>query len=202
MPCVRQHGITSMALRSVHGCPAARARSAFSPFFRKVVGITAWPSPSAMLCALTSEGRSGVPTRSGARDCMCRALRRINELESGQVRYKTNDIGYRSDRVSNCIHGVSTVVDRPRLRVVSPGWGEVASYSVLLRFEPWVIDPDRVHDWIALAMGLNAYPIHYRAWEPPLSGTIVGPVNRFFGGERGVEPTYGPPPCRSARGRR
>jgi hypothetical protein len=122
-----------------------------------------------------------------------RALNQIALLESGEVLYKANDMGHRSDRVSNCIHAVSTVVDGPRLRVLSPGWGETASYVVLRRFLPWVIDPDRVHPWVGSALGLNAYPMIYRDREPPHSGAIVGPLYRLAGGEGDLHATYGPP---------
>lgn len=126
-------------------------------------------------------------------DLYYRALRQIAVLNSGQVQYKANDTCRHSDRVSNCIHAVSTVADGPKLRVLSPGWGEVASYAVLLRLEPWVIDATRTHDWLAPALGLDAYPIIYRDWVLPLSGTFLGPINRLFGGDRDLCPTYGPP---------
>src|SRR5262249_8077146 len=60
-------------------------------------------------------------------DLYARAARRLAELHSGRVLYKANDIGYRSDRVSNCIHALSTIVEGPRLRLGSPLWGETAS---------------------------------------------------------------------------
>jgi hypothetical protein len=112
------------------------------------------------------------------------------------VLYKANDTGRRSDRVSNCIHAVSAVADGRRLRVASPGWGQVASYAVLRRTRPWVIDPGCTHDWVASALGLDAYPVIYRDWGPPVSGAILGPVYRLLGGERGLGATYGPPPGR------
>ncbi len=127
------------------------------------------------------------------------ALRRTAELECGGVRYVANDMLRRSDRVSNCIHAVSAVADGRRLRVGSPGWGQVASFAVLRRFEPWVLDRDRTHDWLVGALGLDAYPIYYRAWAPPYSGALLGPAYRLLGGERDLAPSYGPP---AARGRR
>jgi hypothetical protein len=129
-----------------------------------------------------------------APEVYAQALNHIGALQSGTVLYKANDLGHRSDRVSNCIHAVSTVVDGPRLRVMRPVWGETASYAVLRRFLPWVIDPDRVHPWVGSALGLNAYPIIYRDWESPHSGAILGPLYRLAGGERDLQATYGPPP--------
>lgn len=128
-----------------------------------------------------------------------RALRRIEQLESGQVLYKANDSGRRSNEVSNCIHAISAVTQGLRLRVASPGWGQVASYAVLLRLEPWVIDLEQTHDWVVGALGLDAYPIIYRSWEPPVSGAFLGPVFRLLGGERDLEATYGPPSHRPKR---
>jgi hypothetical protein len=122
------------------------------------------------------------------------ALKQIRLLESGTVLYKANDSWHRTDRVSNCIHAVSATVEGSRLRVASPGWGETASYAVLRRMLPWVVDCDRVHPWVGSALGLDAYPIIYRDLEPPRSGAVVGPVYRLLGGERELQPTYGPPP--------
>ena len=113
-------------------------------------------------------------------------------LASGRVRYKANDLGHSSDRVSNCIHAVSSIVEGYRLRVASPGWGQMASFSILKRFEPYIISPNCTHPWIGSALGLDEYPIIYRGWESPQSG-LFGPVYRLFGGERDVRATYGPP---------
>jgi hypothetical protein len=121
------------------------------------------------------------------------AVRQADYLESGEVLYKSIDAFHRSCRVSNCIHAVSTVVEGSRVIVLSPGWGEVASYAVLERFMPYVIEPDQVHPWVGSALGLDAYPLIYRDNERPCSGTIMGPVNRLLGGERDLRATYGPP---------
>jgi hypothetical protein len=112
-------------------------------------------------------------------------------LGSGQVCYKANDFGHSSDQVSNCIHAVSSIVDGYRLCVVSPGWGEMASFSILRRFEPYITAPCK-YPWIGSALGLDAYPIIYRDWESPRSG-LLGPAYRLLGGERDLRPTYGPP---------
>jgi hypothetical protein len=122
-----------------------------------------------------------------------RAVRHAEELESGEVQYKAIDAFHRSCRVSNCIHAVATVVEGSRVVVLSPGWGEVASYAVLERFQPCVIEPDRVHPWVGSALGLDNYPLIYRDNERPCSGTFLGPVNRLLGGERDLRPSYGPP---------
>ena len=64
-------------------------------------------------------GRQLGPYRIDA-ELYCRAVRQVALLESGQVLYKANDVGYPSDRVSNCIHAVSSISEGYRLRVASP----------------------------------------------------------------------------------
>ena len=122
----------------------------------------------------------------------CRALNRKLELERGHIQYKANDVGYRSDRVTNCIHAVSSVVEGPKLRVASPGWGESASYFVLLEMERWVISNEPV-TWVGSALDLDRYPILYRDWQNPLSSGAFGPFFRVLGNERNLRATYGPP---------
>lgn len=127
-------------------------------------------------------------------DLYYRALRQITRLDSGRVRYKANDTLFPARRVSNCIHAVAEVVERPALFVGSPGWGEVASYAVLLELRPWLLDECTKHYWVSSALGLDAYPIIYRERiAPPLSGTFLGPFYRLLGGERNLQATYGPP---------
>jgi hypothetical protein len=127
------------------------------------------------------------------REPYCWAAARKAELDSGSVRYKANDMGRRSNRVSNCIHAVSTIIEGPRLRVGSPGWGEMASWYVLKEFRPYIIDRQNPDFWVSSALGLDQYPIMYRDFRNPLSGGIVGPPARMFGNERNLRSTYGAP---------
>ena len=127
-------------------------------------------------------------------DLYCRAQKQIARLNIGRLQYKANDIGFPASRVSNCIHAVSETISRPLLIVGTPGWGEVASFMVLVRMRPWILDTDTRHTWVSSALGLDRYPIIYRERiAPPASGTFLGPVFRLFGGEIDVVPTYGPP---------
>jgi hypothetical protein len=127
-------------------------------------------------------------------DLYHRAMRQIALLESGQVRYRANDTDHRTDDVSNCIHAVSSIVEGYRLRVASPGWGEMASHAIMKRFRPWIIDEDQVHFWVGSALGLDNYPIIYRDGQAPRSaGLVIGPVNRLLGRERNLQPSFGPP---------
>ena len=120
------------------------------------------------------------------------ALARKAHLESGRIKYKANDVGHRSVRVSNCIHAVSSVVEGPKLRVASPGWGESASYFVLKQFEPWVRTEEPV-TWVGSALDLDRYALIYRDYTNPRSNAVFGPVFRLLGNERNLIATYGPP---------
>ncbi len=75
------------------------------------------------------------------RELYDRALGQVACLESGKVCYKAVDTGWFNGSASNCIHAVSAVADGPRILLLSPGFGETASYRVFLRFRSWVTDP-------------------------------------------------------------
>ncbi len=123
-----------------------------------------------------------------------RAMRQIALLESAQVLYKADDVGRKSNRVSNCIHAVSSVAEGYRLRIAEPGFGQTASFAITKHFRPWIIDQDQVHAWIGSALDLDKYPIVYRDWTPPRSGgLIIGPIYRLLGSEKNLKATYGPP---------
>jgi hypothetical protein len=128
------------------------------------------------------------------RDLYLRSLAQLQLLQSGQVLYKANDAGHTSDCVSNCIHAVSSITEGHRLHVVSHSWGETASYYVLHEMTPWLIEPCRTHAWVGSALGLDRYPIIYRAFdEHPHSGRLQGPIARLLGNEQCLQASYGPP---------
>jgi hypothetical protein len=128
------------------------------------------------------------------RDLYLRALAQVRLLQSGQVRYKANDVGYPTDCVANCIHAISSLGEGYRLHVVIPAWGETATYYVQRELTPWVLDPCHTHPWVASALGLGGYPIIYRQpGENPRSGVFRGPLRRLLGAERDVVASYGPP---------
>jgi hypothetical protein len=129
------------------------------------------------------------------RELYCRALRQVGLLESGEVRYKAVDAGYPSDRVSNCIHAVSSITEGYRLRVLSPGWGEPASYFITRELEPWIVDCDQhKYKWVSTALGLDCYPIIHRDLENPRSGAIRSAGQRLLHIDNTPPATYGPPP--------
>ncbi len=122
-----------------------------------------------------------------------RALQQVQLLQSGQVRYKAVDAGYSTDHVSNCIHAVSAIAEGHRLRVLSPGWGETASYAVLRRFRSWIINQEQTHPWVGSALQLDRYPIIYRDFEEPRSGKLRSPFSLLFGRDRDATSSYGAP---------
>jgi hypothetical protein len=94
------------------------------------------------------------------------ALEQIARLESGAVQYKAVDVLHRTWRTSNCIHALSDVLnDQGRLWVLSPGFGENASAHIVSRYAPWLIDPDQVHDWVALRLGVDTQTVIRREFS-------------------------------------
>jgi hypothetical protein len=88
-----------------------------------------------------------------------RARDQVALLESGRVRYKALDSGHRSDRVSNCIHALGSCAEGRRVRILSPGFGETASWIITNRFRPWLVDPAHTHEWVFAYLKLDEYPI-------------------------------------------
>jgi hypothetical protein len=110
-------------------------------------------------------------------DLFRRALKRKWELESGRIRYKAVDAMYGDDDAVNCIHAIGGMLDLPRLRVASVGFGDSASRYLLKDMEPWIFSKAPV-TWISSGMDLDRHPIVYRDFVPP-------------GGK--LRTTYGPP---------
>jgi hypothetical protein len=127
------------------------------------------------------------------RDLFLRAQALARFLESGQVCYKAIDTGYLAYRVSNCIHAIDSISQGNRLHVLTPTWGETASYNLLQDMAPWVLDPCHTHPWVGSALRIDCYPIIYRSWENPHSSGLRGAVRRLLGKEQDLQATYGPP---------
>jgi hypothetical protein len=122
-----------------------------------------------------------------------KARQQILLLQSGQVCYKAVDSLYRTDQVSNCIHALDGVIEGHRARVLTASWGETASFILLRRFSPWIVDPCQIHPWVGRALGLDSYPLVYRNFEHPNSGLFRGAVGRLTGQECAIRSSYGPP---------
>jgi hypothetical protein len=109
-----------------------------------------------------------------------KAMQQIGRLSSGAVQYKAVDFGYRTERVSNCIHAVSDLAGAPRARVVIPGYGQTARRVLTARLRKFMIEPRQTHPWVADALGLNHYPIRQREVVPVLPTVLP----RLRGGVR------------------
>ena len=115
------------------------------------------------------------------KELYCQAARQAALLESGRVKYKAVDSGFPTDRVSNCIHAIATPAGGYRVRVLSPGFGETASWAVLQRYKPFIIDSDRTHEWVFSYLGLEAYPIIRRDFDVnPRSGIFWSKYKSAF----------------------
>lgn len=119
-----------------------------------------------------------------------RAVQQFALLNSRTVRYKMIDAFYNSERASNCIHAISTVEGGYRLRIISPSYGETASFYITHRYRRWICNPHQVHEWVYDRLGLHAYPTVHRAWnEHPRSGIFWGGLRNLLG-IPDPEPTY------------
>jgi hypothetical protein len=113
------------------------------------------------------------------------ARRQIGLLESGEVRYKAVDTGYRTDHVSNCIHAVADCAEGYRLRILSPGFGQTASWVVTQRFRPFIVNTDETHEWVYSYLGLQDYPIIRRDFDRnPRSGYFWSRLKLLTGTEK------------------
>ena len=92
--------------------------------------------------------------------------------------YKLNDVGNRADRVSNCIHAVSSIVEGYRLRVPMAAYGEMASQAVLNRMSPWILDRNQNNTWLVTALELDQYPIVRRNFDDPGGAEFLRPFRR------------------------
>jgi hypothetical protein len=90
------------------------------------------------------------------------ASRRIRDLESGRLLYKSYDGFFHSARVVNCIHALTTLVERDRVHVLTPGWGDVSSNHIAELLMPWVLDRCTTHDHVARELSLDEYCLAYR----------------------------------------
>jgi hypothetical protein len=113
------------------------------------------------------------------------ARRQVGVLESGEVRFKPVDTGYPTDRVSNCIHAVSSCAEGYRLRILSPGFGDTASWVVTQRFRPFILNTDETHEWVYSYLGLQDYPITRRDFDRnPRTGVFWSRIKPLLGIEQ------------------
>ncbi len=109
-----------------------------------------------------------------------RALCQVARLQSGAVSYKAINLCRFTDQVTNCVHAISNLsTDSTRLHCGFPGWGESASYLIVLNLAPWILDHHQTHDWLIGRLGLDRYPLVRRDLS---CNPTTNPVLRFLEG--------------------
>lgn len=101
-------------------------------------------------------------------DLYDRACRRIEQLQRGELLYKTIDVGFRSTYAVSCIHAVSDLDREHRqLRVGLVHYGAAASYQVVQLFRPWMFEACPSPDWLNDRLGLRCDSIVHRNLDQP-----------------------------------
>jgi hypothetical protein len=93
-----------------------------------------------------------------------RAQAEIALLSTGVVEYKVLDRGLRPRVATNCIHAASDIDVDDGLLETGVAYGEEASYLVAWHYRRWMIEPERVHEWVLERVGLCGAPIEPRNW--------------------------------------
>jgi hypothetical protein len=71
------------------------------------------------------------------------------------------------------------------LRILSPGFGDTASWAVTQRFKSFIFDTDETHEWVYSNLGLQDYPITRRDFDcSPRSGFFWSRVKPLVGIEQ------------------
>ena len=99
-----------------------------------------------------------------------RGIREIDRLESGVIRYRAIDGFSRRSNIKNCFHSISDVLDRRDSRFYYPlrQGGFPVTYDIIksLRDRGHIINPGQDNTWIDRRLGLDAYPIIHRPFDP------------------------------------
>jgi hypothetical protein len=75
------------------------------------------------------------------------------------------------DDISNCIYAILAITDQNRsLGVMTLAYGERASWMIVRRLRPGMVDSHTVHEWLNDQLGLAEYPIIHRDGRPGLFG--------------------------------
>jgi hypothetical protein len=94
-----------------------------------------------------------------------RALKRIEQLESGRMQYKAIDFRFRPESAINCIHAVTDLDADKGLLDTGGACGEEAGRIVMEHLRRWIIAPDTTHDWLAERLGLDESVVVRRSWN-------------------------------------
>jgi ABC-type phosphate/phosphonate transport system substrate-binding protein len=94
-----------------------------------------------------------------------RALRQIERLNRGRVRFKALDGAWRPDAASNCTHALSDIDADDGLLTVDGAYGVAASARVVGHLSRWMIQPGREHSWVDQKLGLRGGQITHVAYD-------------------------------------
>lgn len=86
---------------------------------------------------------------------------RVATVESS-FRYKGACWLSRRD-VCDCARAVEEMARPDRRYIGAFGYGAAAASSVVRTFTPWLVDPASPHPWVAPLIGLDSYPLIWRA---------------------------------------
>jgi hypothetical protein len=116
-------------------------------------------------------------------DLHLQARQRHDFLKSGEAQFVVLDNFHRPYLATNCIHAISDVGLTPQLFRTGTAYGNRATQKLVNYFQPWILEPDRVHPWAADLMNLSAARVAYRnrpAWSaaPSLLGYLRGMMPR------------------------
>lgn len=83
-------------------------------------------------------------------------------LDSGAVTYHVASTGHPRPYAWDCAHALERLTT-DRHRYIGPfGFGEPASARIVANLSPWMIEPERTHEWVAQRMGLGDEPLTWR----------------------------------------
>ena len=89
------------------------------------------------------------------------AKKRIAQLESGAWAYRLLDGKDRHLSICNCAHAVCDLVPGEPL-ITGTSFGEGASAKIARYFQPWLIEPEKTHDWLLDRLDLKGQNLQRR----------------------------------------
>jgi len=66
-------------------------------------------------------------------------------------------------RVCDCARSIEEMIHPVRRYIGAFGYGAAAGSYIVRKFTPWFVEAERSHPWVGKAIGLEEYPIHWRA---------------------------------------
>lgn len=90
-------------------------------------------------------------------------FRALGAAVEGHFRYKGACLLSPRD-VCDCARSVEEMARPDRRYIGVYGYGAAAASSVVRTFSPWLVEPRCAHGWVAALVGLDAYPLIWRAY--------------------------------------